>query len=140
MRIKTHVGILWGSLCLVLLSGPPSSLAAITNVKIVDFGFEPADVTVKVGDTVTWTNTGSFAHTTTSGTTTGGVRHPDGLWDSGSLFSGQTFSHVFAKAGAFPYYCTPHFSMMVGTVTVQPPPNSSSSVLPMAPRLSRPPQ
>lgn len=131
--MKTHVGILWGSLCLVLLSGPPSSLAATTNVKIVDFGFEPADVTVKVGDTVTWTNTGSFAHTTTSGTTTGGVRHPDGLWDSGSLFSGQTFSHVFAKAGAFPYYCTPHFSMMVGTVTVQPPPNSPPTVFIFSP-------
>jgi uncharacterized protein (TIGR03118 family) len=131
--MKAHTSILLGSLCLVLLSGPPSCLAATTNVKIVDFGFEPADVTVKVGDTVTWTNTGSFAHTTTSGTTTGGVRHPDGLWDSGSLFSGQTFSHTFTKAGAFPYYCTPHYSMMVGSVTVQAVANVPPAVLIVSP-------
>ncbi|MCX5645211.1 MAG: TIGR03118 family protein [Phycisphaerae bacterium] len=131
--MKARTSILLGSLCLVLLSGPPSCLAATTNVKIVDFGFEPADVTVKVGDTVTWTNTGSFAHTTTSGTTTGGVRHPDGLWDSGSLFSGQTFSHTFTKAGVFPYYCTPHYSMMVGTVTVQTVANVPPAVLIVSP-------
>jgi len=117
--MKTHIRILLGSLCLVLLSGPPSALAATTNVNIVDFGFQPANVTIKVGDTVTWTNTGSFMHTSTSGTTTGGAPHPDGLWDSGSLLSGRTFSHTFTKAGVFPYYCTPHFSMMTGTVNVQ---------------------
>ncbi|MCL5280736.1 MAG: PQQ-dependent sugar dehydrogenase [Planctomycetes bacterium] len=89
-----------------------------SNVDIIDFGFSPQNVTIAVGDTVTWTNTGSFTHTTTSGTTTGGTRHPDGLWDSGSLLPGKSFSHVFAQAGTFPYYCTPHFTSMTGTVTV----------------------
>ncbi len=105
--------------CLAVLFWPLSGLGATTNVKIVDFAFQPADVTIKVGDTVKWTNTGSSEHTTTSGTTTGGARHPDGLWDSGSLRTGQTFSHTFTKAGAFPYYCSFHFTSMVGTVTVQ---------------------
>jgi plastocyanin len=117
--MKTHISILLGSLCLVLLSQPAGGLAATVNVNIIDFGFQPANVTIKAGDTVKWTNTGSFVHTTTSGTTTGGSRHPDGLWDSGSLSTGQTFSHTFTKAGAFPYYCTPHFTIMTGTVTVQ---------------------
>jgi uncharacterized protein (TIGR03118 family) len=117
--MKTHTSILLGSLCLVLLSQPAGGLAATVNVNIIDFGFQPANVTIKVGDTVKWTNTGSFAHTSTSGTTTGGAPHPDGLWDSGSLFTGGTFSHPFTKAGTFPYYCTPHFTSMVGTVTVQ---------------------
>ena len=117
--MKTHISILLGSLCLVLLSQPAGGLAATTNVSIVDFGFQPATVTIKVGDTVRWTNTGSFAHTSTSGTTTGGAPHPDGLWDSGSLFPGQTFSHTFTKSGVFLYYCTPHFSSMTGTVNVQ---------------------
>jgi uncharacterized protein (TIGR03118 family) len=117
--MKAHICILLGSLGLVLWFGPPSVLAATTNVNIVDFGFQPATVTIKVGDTVLWTNTGSFTHTTTSGTTTGGVRHPDGLWDSGSLSTGHSFSHTFTTAGNFPYYCTPHFTSMTGTVTVQ---------------------
>jgi uncharacterized protein (TIGR03118 family) len=115
--MKAHIGILLGSL--VLLFGAPGVRAATTHVDIIDFGFSPQDVSIAVGDTVTWKNTGSFTHTTTSGTTTGGVRHPDGQWDSGSLPPGQSFSRVFTKAGAFPYYCTPHFTIMTGKVTVQ---------------------
>ncbi len=71
-------------------------------MNIIDFGFSPQNVTVTVGDTVTWTNTGGFNHTTTSGTTTGGSPHPDGLWDSGYLSSGQSYSHVFTKPAPFP--------------------------------------
>ncbi len=119
--MRAHTGILLGGLCLVLLSQPVCGLAATTNVNIVDFAFQPANVTIKVGDMVKWTNTGQSMHTTTSGTTTGGARHPDGQWDSGSLLTGQTFSHTFTKAGAYPYYCSFHFTSMVGTVTVQTP-------------------
>ncbi len=117
--MRQYMNILLRSVCLAALLWPLSGFAATTNVNIVDFGFQPADVTIKVGDSVKWTNTGSFTHTSTSGTTTGGARHPDGLWDSGSIPPGQTFSHTFTKAGAFPYYCTPHFTVMTGTVTVQ---------------------
>ncbi len=117
--MKPHLSTLLSTFSLAVLFWPLSGLAATTNVKIVDFAFEPADVTIKVGDTVKWTNTGASTHTTTSGTTTGGVRHPDGHWDSGSLPTGQTFSHTFTKAGAYPYYCNFHFTSMVGTVTVQ---------------------
>ncbi len=117
MRLHTH--ILWRSVCLAVWLWPLSGRAATTDVTIVDFAFHPANVTIKVGDTVKWTNTGSVMHTTTSGTTTGGVRHPDGQWDSGSLSTGQTFSHTFTKAGDYPYYCNFHFTSMVGTVTVQ---------------------
>ena len=117
--MRSRTSILFRTVCFAVLFRPLCGLATTTKVDIVDFGFQPAKVTIKVGDTVTWTNTGSFTHTTTSGTTTGGVRHPDGLWDSGSLLPGHTFSYTFTKAGAFPYYCTPHFTSMVGTVTVE---------------------
>ena len=81
--MKTHIRILLGSLGLVLLFGPAGARAATTRVDIIDFGFSPQNITITVGDTVTWTNTGGFNHTATSGTTTGGSPHPDGLWDSG---------------------------------------------------------
>ncbi len=117
--MKLHMNTLLGSLCLAVSLWPLSSLAATTSVNIVDFAFHPASVTVKVGDTVKWTNAGPSTHTTTSGTIAAGTRNPDGRWDSGSLLVGQTFSHTFTQTGTFPYYCNIHFTSMVGTVTVQ---------------------
>lgn len=78
-------------------------------VSIVDFAFNPATVTVPVGGRVTWTNTGQRPHTTTS---TGGV------WNSGQLTSGQSFSFTFNQPGSFAYQCTIH-PQMRGTVNVQ---------------------
>ena len=55
-------------------------------------------------------------HSSTSGTP--GV--PNGLWDSGILSQGATFTHTFNTVGSFPYYCTPHGQCcgMTGMVTV----------------------
>jgi nitrite reductase (NO-forming) len=80
--------------------------------------FDPNTVTVKVGDTVTWTNGDTTMHTVTSGTSTGTAGTPDGTFDSGFLPEGATWSHTFTEAGEFPYYCTPH-PWMVGKVIVQ---------------------
>jgi len=92
-------------------SGAPASAAAGggTPAKIIDFGYDPGTVTVKVGGSVTWTNTGATAHTVTA---------DDGSFDSKSLASNATFSQTFAKAGTFAYHCAIHPGMK-GTVTVQ---------------------
>ena len=116
--MKKSLRFLWLSLGLATLSGPPSGRAATVDVAIANFAFSPPNVTIHVGDAVRWTQSDSVSHTTTSGTTTGGVRHPDGLWNSGLMSRGQTFSHTFNSAGVFPYYCSPHFTSMTGTVTV----------------------
>ncbi len=79
--------------------------AATATVTIQDFLFTPQDVTVNVGDTVTWTNNGVFPHTTRSTT---------GVWDSGiatPLTAGQSFNHRFTTTGTFPYFCQIHPSM-----------------------------
>ncbi len=129
--MRPHMNAVLGSFCLAVLLWPLSGRAATTaEVTIVDFAFHPANITIKVGDTVKWTNTGATAHTTTGGTIIGGVRHPDGQWDSGSLATGQTFSHTFTKAGDYPYYCNFHFTSMVGTVTVQAAANEPSTTTP----------
>ena len=52
----------------------------------------PSRVTIDVGDSVTWSNDDSEAHSVTSGT----IRHgPDGSFDSTIMFSGDTFSVSF---------------------------------------------
>jgi amicyanin len=82
--------------------------AANASVQIVDMAFAPADVTVSVGDTVTWTNADPMIHTVTSTT---------GAFDSGDLDQGESYSLTFTEAGTFAYLCTPH-PFMTGTVTV----------------------
>ncbi len=82
-----------------------------------EFFYEPATVTVDAGTVVTWTNDGAVVHTTTSGTG-GPTPVPDGIWDSGILNPGQSFSRTFDSAGTFTYYCAVHPTLMSGTVTV----------------------
>ena len=75
--------------------------------------YDPNPVQVSAGGTVTWTNDDAQPHTATSGENAA----PDGIFDSGILAAGKSFSHTFAEAGQYPYYCMLHPNM-VGTVSV----------------------
>ena len=77
-------------------------------VQIVDFNYKPANLQVKAGTTVTFTNEDGFAHTATA---------KDKSFDSGNLEEGGTFEHTFDEAGTFDYICAIHNSM-TGKVTV----------------------
>jgi plastocyanin len=82
------------------------------TVRMEDNFFDPANITVEPGTTVTWVQSGDNPHTTTS---------YDGLWDSGMIEggSGGTFSFTFEEPGTFDYFCIPHESLgMIGSVTV----------------------
>jgi plastocyanin len=70
------------------------------------YGFFPNTITVKVGDTVTWTNDDTALHTVTSGIP--GDSNPGIEFDSSSLAPGTTFQHTFTIGGTFNYYCTLH--------------------------------
>jgi len=87
-------------------TGPDFKPAAVT---IQDFAFSPATITVAIGTTVTWTNEDSATHTVTSKT---------GLFNSGELSNGASFSYTFTAAGDYEYYCSIHPSM-VGHVIVK---------------------
>ena len=90
------------------------TLAAETiDVDIANFSFSPQTITINEGDTVIWTNRDSTAHTSTSGTPS----NRDGIWDSGNLFSGQTFQFTFTSEGSFDYFCAIH-PFMRGQVIV----------------------
>jgi len=88
---------------------PAAGASPGNAVTVVDFGFNPGTITIKAGTTVTWTNTG-VTHTVTSNA---------GLFDSGHLGSGDTFTFTFSKAGTYAYHCAIHSSMK-GEVTVSP--------------------
>jgi plastocyanin len=103
------------SLLLVQLALP--IYAKTYLVKITNYKFEPASLTINEGDKITWVNESDMQHTATSGIDC----KKNNLWDSGNINPGQKFSHVFTKAGNFPYYCIPHCNIgMKGDVTVGP--------------------
>ena len=87
----------------------PASTAKTVAVTIQGFKFTPADVTVKLGDTVVWTNQDSAPHT---------VESADGVLKSDELSTGDTYSWTAKKAGTHDYKCGIHPSMH-GSVTVQ---------------------
>jgi plastocyanin len=68
----------------------------------------PDDVNVAVGATVTWMNTDSVSHTSTSDASG---------WNSGIVAPGGQFSFAFQTAGTFRYHCAIHPGM-IGTVIV----------------------
>jgi plastocyanin len=77
--------------------------------------FSPASITINKGDIITWHNDDTDTHTSTSGS---GCT-ADGLWNSGNVVSGASFSRTFSTVGSFPYHCSFHCAAgMVGTVTV----------------------
>ncbi len=80
--------------------------------------YSPRDITVKVGTTIQWVNEDAIAHTVTSGFSDGSVGEADGLFDSGFMNEGDTFTYTFDEVGEFSYFCLPH-PWMVGTVTVE---------------------
>jgi len=88
---------------------PPSVEGAeLTEAEIRDFAFAPPDLSVPVGSTVTWHNSGSAPHTVTAG---------DGSFDSAMIVAGDTWSRTFDAVGTFAYVCAFHPEMQ-GTVTV----------------------
>jgi plastocyanin len=87
---------------------PTVRAAAAGSVTIKDFAFAPSSLTIGVGDTVTWTNSGPSIHTATA---------KDGSFDSGNLDKGQSYSKTFSSAGTYSYICRPH-PFMTGKIVV----------------------
>ena len=87
-----------------------NSAVATDSITIQSYAFTPANITVKQGTTVTWTNKDQVAHTVTE---TDGKTGPS----SGDINQNQSYSFTFNQAGTFKYDCSIH-TYMVGTVTV----------------------
>ena len=67
------------------------------QVTITNSGFEPPEINIKAKDTVTWTNLDTKNHTVAGG-----------IFDSGDLEPGETYSKTFTKTGILNYLCNFH--------------------------------
>ena len=86
---------------------PPDS----PEVKIDNFSFTPATLTIAVGSTVTWTNRDDIPHTVVS------VDDPK-AFKSKVFDTDEKFSFKFDKAGTYSYFCSIH-PKMTGKVVVE---------------------
>jgi len=83
--------------------------ASMAEVKIDNFSFGPAAITVSVGTTVTWINRDDIPHTVVS---------TEKVFKSKVLDTDEKFSYTFTKPGEYPYFCSIH-PKMTGKVVVQ---------------------
>jgi plastocyanin len=88
-----------------ILLGIASAQAEEFKVTIDNFTFTPAELKVKVGDTVTWTNHDDIPHTVVSA----------GKFRSKTTDTDGTFSFTFTSAGDYKYFCSlhPHMTGMI---------------------------
>jgi plastocyanin len=100
-----------------MLAGGKTTQAAVpaapsvggAEVKIDNFSFTPATITVAVGTQVTWTNRDDIPHT---------VVTEDKTIKSKALDTDEKFSTTFDKPGTYSYFCSIH-PKMKGTIVVQ---------------------
>jgi plastocyanin len=91
---------------------PTSTPPAAPGVAIVDNGYLPAQMTLRVGAGVTWVNTGSDGHDVSGS-------GPGGAWRSGPLAPSERYQRSFDLLGTYDYVCTIHPEMR-GRIVVQP--------------------
>jgi plastocyanin len=105
------------------------------DVGMTAVAFEPAELTVSVGEEVVWYNNSARAHSVTAYEesipdeadyfATGGYETEAAAreaWDgmNGALTNGQRYSHTFEVPGTYDYFCIPHERAgMVGQVVVE---------------------
>jgi plastocyanin len=110
MKVLNSVrGAFAAALLLALASAlPGTARAANLEVKIDNFTFGPQRLTVKAGDTVTWTNADDIPHSVVS----------TGHFRSKALDTDDKYSFTFSTPGTFEYFCGLHPHMQ-GTVVVE---------------------
>jgi plastocyanin len=79
------------------------------KVSIADFQFAPAEITIAVGKSVTWTNNDGAPH---------GLEYQDGSAGKDLLLPGASYSRRFDKPGSYDYDCSIH-PYMTGRVVVR---------------------
>ena len=71
----------------------------VVDIAMADSIYEPRELTIAAGTTVTWTNKGKLPHTATDA---------QGRFSSGNVDAGGAFAHTFTEPGTYQYYCEYH--------------------------------
>ncbi len=115
-RFTLCMGFIVSGLVAIQQYHTPASAAgdsgqSAAKVRIDNFTFQPRQVEIKAGGTVSWENADDVPHTATS-------RDDPQAFDSGPLDTDGHFSFTFTKPGKYTYFCKVH-PHMTGVVTVK---------------------
>ena len=89
-------------------AAPAPAASSEVTIRLEHFMFAPGTITVPAGGTVRWQNLDGEPHTVVS---------VEGLFRSGALDQGDSYSFTFKTAGRYRYVCSIH-PQMVGTIVV----------------------
>ncbi len=101
--------ILLASFSTIFAATPDDKPSSEVAVKIDNFSFSPATITVPVGTTVRWTNHDDIPHTVVS---------DDKTFKSKALDTDEQFTYTFTKPGTYSYFCSIH-PKMTAKIVVQ---------------------
>ncbi|WP_291735169.1 cupredoxin family copper-binding protein [Leisingera sp. F5] len=99
-----------GAGAVALARALPATGAPATRVDISAFAFEPAQVTIRAGESIEWINHDFAPHTATGNEVN---------WDTGELEKNDSASLRFDTPGTYPYFCAyhPHMRGMVEVIS-----------------------
>ncbi len=129
-RALRAIGALLITAALVFVSTAVSAAPAYAADYSVKMGsdagllqFEPANLEISAGDTVTWINNKMAPHNVVfdPAGTPGGKTVADKLTHTQLTFApGESYSSTFAEPGTYSYFCAPHRGAgMVGKIVVK---------------------
>lgn len=117
--MKSLLYLVFGMTLIALLlvqapvQGQQGKLYEVTVIRNT-FKLDPSDITIKIGDTVKWTNTDERKHNIAS---IPGSGPGDGLEIFSVMEPGDVYTHTFKAPGEYPYFCFIH-NQMTGKITV----------------------
>jgi len=117
-------GVVLAALAVLTFAVSTASAATTHQIPIAKYAYQPATMTVHVGDVVTWTNQDQAAHDVAGGT-----------FHSPMLAQGQSWSFTFTQPGTFDYVCSVHPDMraQIVVLAVQTPAPQRPPAQPVAP-------
>jgi plastocyanin len=113
MQMRSFILIAAGALALVLAGASQTAVTATKAVNITATAFKPANVTIKTGDVVKWTNKDTKNHQVVANS---------GAFASGTITPNHGYSHRFDTAGTFRYHDALHPALTGKVVVSGPPP------------------
>ena len=108
--LSLSVALVLGLAALTAVEKTAAANPATAEVKIDNFSFTPATLTVKAGTQITWTNGDDIPHTVVSDDHT--------TFKSKVLDTNDTFTFTISKPGTYSYFCSIH-PKMTGKVIVE---------------------
>lgn len=103
-------------------------LVAQHTVVLSGITFSPDNLTINVGETVTWDNQAGVHNV--NGSQQSYPNNPESIGNGGAANAPWTYSHTFTMPGTYDYHCDPHFGVgMTGVITVNAAPPAMSDIV-----------